>query len=267
MNKKISVMVSGLPGKMATMVAEAVKEQNDMKLLGHALAEADGKSRISRQSVTLVPLADHKQTIRGLAPDIIVDFTAPNAVNRNAELYCECGVPFIMGTTGGDREKLMETVKRFSIPAVISTNMAVPIVVLMEMMRFAAQKFPNSLEGYLLSVRESHQQTKKDKSGTAKTMILYFNALGIPFTEDQIFSERDPKAQKKDWHVPVQHLSGHGYHAYELLSPDGSTLIQIVHNVDGRNIYLSGVIRSVRFLARQERDIGKVFSMADVLRG
>ena len=27
----------------------------------------------------------------------------------NAELYCKVGVPFVMGTTGGDRERLYKT--------------------------------------------------------------------------------------------------------------------------------------------------------------
>jgi len=69
---------------------------------------------------------------------------------------------------------------------------------------------------------ESHQQEKKDTSGTAKAMVQYFKELGIPFTVDQIFGERDPLKQEVSWGVPAQYLKGHGYHTYSLLSGDGT---------------------------------------------
>jgi len=47
--------------------------------------------------------------LREVTPDIVVDFTQPDAVNRNAQLYCRCETPFVMGTTGGDREVLIKT--------------------------------------------------------------------------------------------------------------------------------------------------------------
>lgn len=260
-------MVAGLPGKMAKMVAEVIHQAEDMKLLGYALAEAEGNSQIIDQFVAHVPLADHEPAITNMSPDIIVDFTAPGAVNRNAELYCKCGTPFVMGTTGGDRNKLVETVGHSNVPAVIATNMGKQIVVFMEMMKFAATNFPNSFQGYRLVIRESHQQAKKDKSGTAKVIASYFNTLGIPFTEGQIISERNPVVQEVSWHIPQQYLTGHGYHTYELLSPDGTVFFQFTHNVDGRSIYLPGVIDAIRFLAKQGKGVGKVFSMVDVLRG
>jgi len=262
-----SVMMAGLPGNMATIIANAIRLESNMQLLNVALAEADGNSQIVDQSIIYVPLDKHEEILKSLWPDIIVDFTAPGAVNRNAELYCRCGIPFVMGTTGGDRKKLAETVEHSSIPAVIAPNMAKQIVVLLEMMKFAATNFPNSFRDYRLVIRESHQQAKKDQSGTAKKMVSYFNMLGIPFTEDQIISERNPIVQEVSWGVPQEHLAGHGYHTYELLSPDGTVFFQFTHNVNGRNIYLPGIIESIRFLARQEKGVGKIFSMADVLRG
>jgi hypothetical protein len=41
----------------------------------------------------------------------------------NAELYCKLGLPFVMGTTGGDREMLYKTVKSSDVYAVISPQM------------------------------------------------------------------------------------------------------------------------------------------------
>lgn len=41
----------------------------------------------------------------------------------NAELYCKIGIPFVMGTTGGDRLKLNQIVKNSNVYAVISPQM------------------------------------------------------------------------------------------------------------------------------------------------
>jgi len=41
----------------------------------------------------------------------------------NAELYGKVGVPFVMGTTGGDRTRLYKTVEESKIYAVISPQM------------------------------------------------------------------------------------------------------------------------------------------------
>ena len=41
----------------------------------------------------------------------------------NAELYCKIGVPFVMGTTAGDREQLYKTVEDSRVYAVISPQM------------------------------------------------------------------------------------------------------------------------------------------------
>jgi 4-hydroxy-tetrahydrodipicolinate reductase len=41
----------------------------------------------------------------------------------NAELYCKLGLPFVMGTTGGDRQLLNKTVQDANVYAVISPQM------------------------------------------------------------------------------------------------------------------------------------------------
>ncbi len=80
--------------------------------------------------------------------------------------------------------------------------------------------------------------------------------------------ERDPERQKKIWGVPEQYLGGHGYHTYELLSPDKTTKLVFTHNVNGRNIYVDGTLDAVVFLDKKLREgsKGEIFSMIDVLR-
>ena len=199
---------------------------------------------------------------------IVVDFTQPNTVNRNADLYCELGIPFVMGTTGGDREALEKRVIDSGNIAVIAPNMAKQIVAFQSMMQHIAQNFPGAFEGYTLQIKESHQQGKKDTSRTAKSMIENFDALGIPFTKDQIVMVRDP-IEQLEMGVPNEHIDGHGWHTYTLKSADGNVLFEFTHNVNGRQVYVQGTLDAIRFLDRKLREDpiekGKVYSMIDVL--
>jgi 4-hydroxy-tetrahydrodipicolinate reductase len=61
---------------------------------------------------------------------IVIDFTLPFAVNPNAKVYAKYSLPFVMGTTGGDREMLMADTVAADIYAVIAPNMCKQIVAL-----------------------------------------------------------------------------------------------------------------------------------------
>jgi 4-hydroxy-tetrahydrodipicolinate reductase len=174
-----------------------------------------------------------------------------------------------MGTTGGDRDMLEKTVQSSAICAVIAPNMAKQIVGFQAMMEFAATHYPGLFEGYHLEIKESHQQTKVDTSGTAKAMVKYFNQLGIEFSENDITKIRDPKVQQQELGIPAQYLDGHGWHTYTLTSADGTVQFSFTHNVNGRDIYSYGTMDAVLFLAKKVSagEKGKVFSMIDVLKG
>ena len=269
----ICVMLAGLSaevgqGKMSRLIAEAVQRQLDMILCPSALSEKEGDVVIGKKSMILNPVKNHQALLEALhgGIDIIVDFTQPDAVNRNAKMYCELGIPFVMGTTGGDREKLIQTVENSKISAVIATNRAAPVVVFQEMMRFATTAFPNALEGFKLAIGESHQAGKKDVSGTAVNLLPFFKTLGMPMEKEQIISVRDPKVQVEELGIPEEHLGGHGCHTYTMISPDDTVKLEFTHNVLGRSVYVDGALKAIRFLAAHKEEKGKVFSMADVLR-
>ena len=272
----IKEMVNGLPGNMATIAAQHIARDSGLKLIPHALTGADIETtdaRIGSEAVRLIKPDDRQQTIESIKASegvvICVDYTHPNAVNENAEFYCKNGLPFVMGTTGGDRARLMETVQNSGVAAVIAPNMGKQIVAFQAMMEYAAKTFPNVFKGYHLEIKESHQQGKADTSGTAKAMVGYFNELGTPFSKDDIKMERDPAVQQSKWGVPEAYLGGHGWHTYSLRSEDGTVFFEFTHNVNGRDIYARGTIDAIYYLAKKIDDgaKGKAFSMIDVLKG
>jgi len=270
---KITVMVNGF-GDMAKNVMRHILPDERFELMPYALfGPSPQKHVVPFEEMEIVLFEPHqKEEILSLKDDygdfITVDFTHPTAVNENAEFYCKNRLPFVMGTTGGDREHLTQTVLGSKIVAVIAPNMAKQIVGFQAMMEYAADTFPDLFKGYLLKIRESHQKSKADTSGTAKAMVGYFNKLGIPFPENEIIKERDLSIQK-NMGVPEKYLSGHGWHTYTLISKDRTVEFAFTHNVNGRDIYAQGTIDAILFLDKkiEEGVKGKIFTMIDVLKG
>jgi len=274
--QRIKIMTNGAPGNVAVNTAHHALEDSRFELLPYSLTgpEIDISSfRIDNLDIALI-LPDQRDDAIGEIKKrhgdfISIDFTHPSAVNDNAAFYCRYHLPFVMGTTGGDRELLSRTVEGSSIAAVIAPNMAKQIVGFQAMMEHAADHYPDLFKGYTLEVRESHQKGKADTSGTAKAMVSSFNKLGIPFSESEIIKERDPDSQKKTWGIPGEHLKGHAWHTYTLTSNDNTVNFVFQHNVNGRDIYARGTLDAVPFLFRRvnEGAGGKVFTMIDVLEG
>jgi 4-hydroxy-tetrahydrodipicolinate reductase len=273
---RIKLMVNGLPGNMATNVVKHALEDNRFELITQSLTGpeiTDTETVIDSVSFNLIQPQDRDQSILAIKDKeglfLSVDYTHPSAVNSNAKFYCQHGLPFVMGTTGGNRQGLEETVRTSSTPAIISPNMAKQIVGFQAMMEYAANTFPDLFKGYSLEVKESHQKGKADTSGTAKAMVRYFTSLGLAFEENDIKKERDPDIQKTIWGIPEEYLEGHGWHTYSLNSEDKTVRFEFTHNVNGRDIYAQGTLDALIYLDKKvaEGAQGQVFSMIDVLKG
>ncbi|MFC1581950.1 dihydrodipicolinate reductase [Planctomycetota bacterium] len=270
----IKIMINGLPGNMAAEVTRAAAEHDLFEIIPHALTGpeiTDTEYEIAGITFGLILPAAREEAVAELKEAhgdfISIDFSHPSAVNDNAAFYCSQKLPFVMGTTGGDRETLAQAAADSGVGAVIAPNMAKQIVGLQMMLEYAAENFPGLFSGYAMQLEESHQAGKADTSGTAKAMVGYFNRMGIPFDVNDIVKVRDPETQKNEWRVPEDDLKGHAYHTYALGSEDGTVDVQFRHNVRGRRVYALGTLDAVRFLHdRIGRGEAGLYSMLDVLR-
>ncbi|KAL3935023.1 MAG: hypothetical protein SGBAC_009377 [Bacillariaceae sp.] len=280
----VYVMVNGMPGPMATAAAEACLRKG-LKLTPVAMtgpnippATITVYDTVTERAsdVRLIPSTESdeiKAAIEGMKEScgeknvLAIDYTHPSAVNSNALFYAENKLPFVMGTTGGDREKLiddMESAKHF---AVIAPNMGKQIVAMQAALENLATTYPGAFAGYKLECTESHQKTKADTSGTAKAVIDSLTQLSDDkFTYDDIEMVRDDK-ESVEFGVPEDALNGHAFHTYTLTSSDGSVQFQLQHNVAGRTVYAEGTADAVKFLATkvQSESEGKVYNMINVL--
>ncbi|XP_044481120.1 4-hydroxy-tetrahydrodipicolinate reductase 2, chloroplastic-like isoform X3 [Mangifera indica] len=270
----IPIMVNGCSGKMGKAVIKAADTIGlQLVPVSFGSEEESGKTlEVCGKEILVHGPSDRESVLASVFDKypnmIVVDYTVPSAVNDNAELYCKVGVPFVMGTTGGDRDKLYKTVENSRVYAVISPQMGKQVVAFLAAMEIMAEQFPGAFSGYSLQVLESHQTSKVDTSGTAKAVISCFQKLGVSFDMDQIQMIRDPKQQIEMVGVPEEHLAGHAFHMYHLTSPEKTVSFEFQHNVCGRSIYAEGTIDAVIFLSKkvQSQADKLIYNMIDVLR-
>jgi 4-hydroxy-tetrahydrodipicolinate reductase len=273
------VMMNGLPGAMGYEVSKACLRRGfglaEMAMTGPGVASScvveEGSTKVTVELVA--PKGDaHTQAVKKMQEKygkdlVVIDFTHPTAVDPNVEVYNETKVPFVMGTTGGNREKMMKVTDETGTYAVIAPNMCKQIVAFQATMEHMAKTFPGAFGGYKMDLVESHQTGKADTSGTAKALVGAFNDLGVqPFKNEEIKMMRT-KEEHKDFGVPEEYHGGHAWHTYTLTSSDSTVQFQFKHNVNGRLTYAEGVADAVQFLNSK---IGKgskkrLFNMIDVL--
>lgn len=274
--EKIKVLMSGF-GKMGSEMMKLLGILPGIQLLPCVLERDVGEVMSVVSNYTkLIPADEHLRFLmylqnNGDGADVVVDFSHPSVRLRNAENFVRTGIPFVMGTTGNDANEIRNLIEQSNIPAVLAPNMAKPIVGFQALMEMGAKEFPNLFKEWTLEIIESHQESKADTSGTAKAMVSYFNGMGVKktdggeFGEEDIVKIREPEVQVHCPGVPVDYLDGHGYHTYQLTSPNGKVRFRFEHNVNGRDIYGDGVYSAIKFVLN-EGTPGTLYSMIDVLK-
>jgi 4-hydroxy-tetrahydrodipicolinate reductase len=98
-------------------------------------------------------------------PQVIIDFSSPEAFNKSVDYALQFKVPLVNGTTGL-KEEHINKLKNVSkdIPVVQSFNFSLGIQMLLKCTEILKEKLPD----WDIEVSETHHRFKKDKpSGTA----------------------------------------------------------------------------------------------------
>jgi 4-hydroxy-tetrahydrodipicolinate reductase len=217
----IRVGVSGAAGRMGRTVCRAVEQATDMELLGGADPVL---------GVELEALLSEGE------PEVIVDFTHPEAALQNALRCVRAGVHVVLGTTGFDVEALaggLDSGVGEGARVLVAPNFAIGAVL---MMRFAAEAARHMRAAEIV---ELHHEAKLDApSGTAaRTARLMADASG-----------REP---------PVIHsvrLPGI-VASQEVILGDLAQTLTIRHDTTGREAFMPGVLLAIRRVSQLEQPL------------
>lgn len=113
---KPQLMVNSCTGKMGQAVAEAALRAG-VELVPYTLCGPGEKKEVNIQGINIElvdpAVRDVKiQELKKRYPNLMmVDYTLPDAIHSMVDFYVNNKIPFVMGTTGGDRAKINAQVR------------------------------------------------------------------------------------------------------------------------------------------------------------
>jgi 4-hydroxy-tetrahydrodipicolinate reductase len=273
MDKMIRIAVTGAGGKIGSKIIKTILKQDDMEVIaaigapntpleGEDIGEKIGVGKIGVQINGAQNLAE---ILKETKPDVLVDFTIANAALGTIKISAECGVNVIVGTTGFSDEqmiKIKESIEENNIKAVIAPNMSVGVNVFFKIIEDLAK----ILNDYDIEIIEAHHKHKVDApSGTAvRTYEILSEALGRNKDETCVYGRQGIVGARTSQEIGMHAVRGGdivGDHTV-IFAGEGER-IEIVHRAHSRQVFVTGVIKSVRYVVGASE--GKISDMEDVL--
>ncbi|MDR2007115.1 MAG: 4-hydroxy-tetrahydrodipicolinate reductase [Acidaminococcales bacterium] len=250
----LAVLVNGALGRMGREVLKAVSAESDMRLAGAVDIAASGENvaDIINIKSDLVVENDLEKVLADKNPQVVVDFTLPDAVMGNLRVILAQGVRAVVGTTGFSKDDLaeLERLARDNSTAVlIAPNFSVGANIMMRLAEAAAKFLPQA------EIIELHHDKKMDApSGTAiATAERVVRARGgcvkqgHPDEREKLAGARGAKIAGVRIHSV--RLPGYVAHQEIIFGGLGETLV-IRHDSNSRECFMPGVILACRAIAK-----------------
>lgn len=249
----IRVGVIGALGKMGKEVIKAVIAADDLELVMAVdivkVGEDIGNIVVAKDSG--VKIQDNlSDALISCKPDVVVDFTQPSTIFKNATFCLSQKVRTVIGTTGlSDEEinKLKEMSEANKTSCFIAPNFTTGAVLMMMFAKQAAKYFDNA------EIIELHHNQKKDApSGTAiKTAKLMAESNDNFSTNNcaEVEILDGARGANADSNIRIHSVRMPGYIAsQEVIFGANGQIFKIKHDSMDRSCYMAGVLLAVRYV-------------------
>lgn len=254
----IKVCLIGL-GKTGKEIGKMIFEQDDMRIISAMCSPGSLKKHMDLGQV--IGIQDIGIKIEGAnkleeiilkyRPDVVVDFSKPEATLMNVETISRLGVNMVIGTTGFsvfDLKRIETLAHKNHVGIVYAPNITLGVNVLMVLTKLASILLNN----YDFQISEIHHKNKKDiPSGTAVKIANEIES-GLLYAGKHIQEEGISINSVRAGGVVGKH---------EVLIVGEEDRITISHESFSRKVFASGAIQAIKFIK------GKIgfYEMNDVL--
>jgi len=210
------VLLAGAAGRMGRVVLAALRTADDVELVG-----------------TLVRGSDAPAVLRLARPDVLLDFTRPEASRELGLLAAERGISPVIGTSGlaeADVHSLHNACLRSKVGGLLVPNFSIGALLQMRAAEAAARHMPP------IAVRERHHPAKRDApSGTARATAARIDAASAHL------------AATREGAVPIESERREGVLAeQDVLFEQAGEQLLLRHVVTDRRAYVPGILLAVR---------------------
>ena len=246
----IKVLINGCCGRMGSIVAETIKNNNEFEIFGGYDRKNEKCDFKVYTNINDIPLK----------PDVIIDFSLPVATFKILEYAIYNSIPIVIATTGFSESENLK-IKEYSkqIPIFKSANMSYEINLITNLLKTIAPK----LKDNDIEIIETHHNRKVDSpSGTA---ILLANSIND--SVDNKFSyefDRFNKHEKRDKNkIGFSSIRGGnivGEHSI-IFFGENETL-EIKHTALNRKVFADGALKAAKFIINKQDGL---YNMDDLI--
>jgi 4-hydroxy-tetrahydrodipicolinate reductase len=255
----IKVGITGVGGRVGSIIAELVSKTEDIKLF--ACLEKKGHAIVGREVGGCKVTDNIKDGVSGV--DVLVDFTMPEATLSNLKAVVDAGKAVVIGTTGFKENELKEIDNAAKkIPIVLSSNYSVGVNVMWKLAREATKIMK---QDYDIDIIEAHHRMKKDApSGTAMTAAkIILEEKNGDLNRDIVFGRQGRDNERPRSQVGMLSVRAGGIVGeHTIIFGSMGDKLEISHTAFSRETFAEGALKAVRFIAGKKPGL---YSMSDVL--
>ena len=233
----LKILINGCNGKMGQVVSELAKKDEEIEIVG-------GFDISKREDDFPVFTSISKIDVK---PDVIVDFSVPNATFNILEYALKTNTPIVIATTGftdDENKKIKDYSKEMAIFK--SANMSFDVTMMKNLLKQIAPK----LEGTDIEITETHHNRKIDSpSGTAQMFADSINeALGNKYHCE--YNRHDKHEKRDKYEIGMNSIRGGNIVGEHIVQFFGEfETFEIKHTSYSRNVFAEGALKAAKFMA------------------
>ena len=247
----LKVLINGINGRMGQEVLKQVNVSDEFVVC----CGVDKFSKNEFNFPTYNDINSIKET-----PDVIIDFSVPEASMNILEFAKSKKIPTVIATTGFSDEEL-SIIKQYSneIPIFRSGNMSYEINIMAEIVA----KLATQLKDSDIEIVETHHRNKIDSpSGTA---LILADSIDDALNNEMIYqynrhSVRQKRPKKEIGIHSIRGGTEVGKHSVLFLGENEK--LEITHTVTSRSIFANGALKAAKFLVKQDNGL---YNMKDLI--
>jgi len=180
-------------------------------------------------------------------PDVIIDFSNPQAIEGLVQYAVKNNVPLVVATTGlSDVQKSLLCAASEKIPVFFSANMSLGVNLVIDLVKKAAKILENN---YDIEIIEKHHNQKIDApSGTALSIADSINEV-LEQKQDYVYDRHSRRKKRGKNEIGIHAVRGGTFVGeHTVIFAGNDEVIEIKHTAMSRDIFGTGALRAARFI-------------------
>lgn len=250
----LEVMVNGCSGKMGQIVCDLVKQNENLLLKCGFDKNTSGEFTF--------PVFDTIENITE-KPDVIIDFSIPEATLNILKYAVSNRVPVVIATTGftAEEEKIIKEYSK-QIPIFKSANMSYDIMLMKKLLQWLAPLLKNTD----IEITETHHNRKIDSpSGTAQMLANSINeSLGNTLHCE--YNRHDKREKRNKSEIGMNSIRGGnivGEHVVQFFGKFET--FELKHTSYSRNVFAEGALKAASFIVNKPNGLYKMEDMFNTI--